>query len=66
MAARVVFSAGGAPASRSAHAVLVVFADEDDRKFPERRHVDGLEELALARVSRWKGGGAKLEIDEHG
>ena len=40
-----------------AHGVVVVLDHEDDRQLPERRHVEGLVDLALV-------GGAVAEIGE--
>jgi len=45
--ARVVLCVGGSAVGGGAHAVLVVFADEDHGQLPESGHVDGFEELAL-------------------
>ena len=42
-----VLGVGRAALSRRAHAVLVVFADEDDGKVPQLGHVVGLKDLTL-------------------
>mmetsp|Transcript_7944 Transcript_7944/g.18625 ORF Transcript_7944/g.18625 Transcript_7944/m.18625 type:complete len:248 (-) Transcript_7944:107-850(-) len=47
VAARVVVRVGRATLLGSAHAVLVVLANVDERQLPQRSHVHGLVELAL-------------------
>lgn len=43
----VVVGAGGRSLHRRPHSVLVVLADKDARKLPQRSHVERLEQLAL-------------------
>ena len=45
--ASVVLRVCGTSTCGGAHTILVVFAHEDDGKFPERCHVDSFKELAL-------------------